>query len=258
MSKLRVVDTAVSPPRVGKRLLRRVLKSDPGQEYIVYVPSTGGQGAPLFVSVHGVSRNADQHARLLSAYCEMYGVVLAAPAFGEEQHPDFQRLGRAGRGKRADLALNSIIGEVGTLTGCAAEKFFLFGFSGGAQFAHRYLMAHPHRVERAVIASAGWYTMPDPRRRFPHGIRSTKKLSDLMFDAEDFLRVPVQVMVGALDEKQKGVRHSEKLDREQGTNRIERARSWTLAMKAAAEQHHLESMVEFSEIENCGHSFKKA
>ena len=29
----------------------------------------------------------------------------------------------------------------------------LFGFSGGAQFAHRYVMAYPHRVASAVFAS---------------------------------------------------------------------------------------------------------
>ena len=175
-----------------KRRQRRVLRADPGQEYLVYVPASAGDHAPLFVSVHGVSRNSDQHARLLSAYCEIYGAILIAPIFSVEQHPDFQRLGRIGRGKRADIALNMIVAEVAEMTGAPAEKLYRFGFSGGAQFAHRYLMANPHRVAGAVIASAGWYTLPDPTRRFPYGTRMSRKLPDVRFDAEEFLSVPTR------------------------------------------------------------------
>ncbi|MBW2422197.1 MAG: hypothetical protein JRH19_26940 [Deltaproteobacteria bacterium] len=222
------------------------------------MPSSAGPDAPLVVSVHGVSRNADEHARLLSAYCEMYGAILVAPLFETEQHPDFQRLGRTGRGKRSDIALNLIVAEAGAMTGAASERFYLFGFSGGAQFAHRYAMAHPHRLAAAVFASAGWYTLPDARRRFPHGIRPSKRLPGVRFDAEEFLCVPMTVLVGSDDKEQAGLRRSERLDRQQGVNRIERARNWVAAMKAAADAHHLESMVSYEEIDNCVHSFRRS
>jgi pimeloyl-ACP methyl ester carboxylesterase len=241
-----------------KRLVHRVLDSDPGQEYLVYVPSTGAHEAPVFVSVHGISRNADEHARLLSAYCEMYGVILVAPLFSAERHPDYQRLGRLGRGKRADIDLNSIVAEVSARTGAFGAKFHLFGFSGGAQFAHRYAMAHPHRIAGAVLASAGWYTLPNPTRRFPYGIRQSKKLPGVRFDAEEFLCVPMKVIVGSNDDGHAGLRRSPRLDRDQGATRVERARSWVAKMQEAAEAHHLESMVSYEEIENCDHSFKRS
>jgi poly(3-hydroxybutyrate) depolymerase len=253
-----ILEKSKNAPQRRKRLQRRVLLADPSQEYLVYVPSTGGDHAPLVVSVHGISRNADQHARLLSTYSEMYGAVLVAPIFSVEQHPDYQRLGRVGRGKRADLALNMIVAEVATMTGAAAEKFHLFGFSGGAQFVHRYVMANPHRVAGAVMAAAGWYTFPDATRRFPYGTRMTKKLPSVRFDAEEFLSVPMTVMVGADDDSQSGLRRSARLDREQGVTRVERARRWVEAMKASAAAHHLESMVSYEEIENCNHSFKRS
>lgn len=249
-------ETNLPPGR--RRLLRRVLRSDPGQEYLVYVPRSAVERGPVFVSIHGVSRNADQHARLLAAYCDMYGVVMVAPTFTAEQHPDYQRLGRRGRGARADIALNTILAESAAVTGATAERFYLFGFSGGAQFAHRYLMAHPHRVAAAVIAGAGWYTLPDPTRRFPHGTRMTRKLPEVRFDAEEFLSVPVTVMVGADDNGQTGLRRSERLDREQGVSRIERARNWVAAMQAAAALHNMESRVAYEEVENCDHSFRSA
>jgi poly(3-hydroxybutyrate) depolymerase len=241
-----------------KRLLRRVLRSDPSQEYLVYVPQTAVRHGPLFVSIHGVSRNADQHARLLAAYADIYGTVLVAPIFAPEPYADYQRLGRLGRGKRADIALNMVVADAAAMTGAAGEKFYLFGFSGGAQFAHRYLMANPHRVAAAVIAASGWYTFPDPTRRFPYGTRMSRKLPDVRFDAEEFLSVPVTVMVGAGDDAPTAVRRKDRLDREQGVNRVERARRWVAAMHAAAAMHHMESRVAYEEIENCDHSFRRS
>jgi len=244
-------------PRQG-RLLRRVLKTDPSQEYLLYVPSSIGHTPPLLVSVHGVSRNADEHAKLLSAYCEMFGVVLVVPHFSIEHHPDYQRLGRIGRGKRADLAINSIIAEASETTGASAAQFYLFGFSGGAQFAHRYVMAHPHRIASAVIASAGWYTLPDATTRFPYGCRPSKKLPGVHFDAEEFLQVPITVMVGANDDKAEGLRRTSRIDRTQGTNRVERARRFVAEMESAAAAHHMKSMVSYKEIEKCDHSFRRS
>jgi pimeloyl-ACP methyl ester carboxylesterase len=235
-----------------------VLETDPGQEYLVYEPSSGGKGAPVVVSVHGISRNADQHAQLLSAYCDLHGAVLVAPLFDLAQHPDYQRLGRQGRGKRADLALNLIISEVAAATGAAADRFNLFGFSGGAQFAHRYTMAHPHRVESAVFASAGWYTMPDSTRRFPRGTRQSPKMPGLRFDAEEFLSVPMTVLVGTNDVTQAGLRRSERLDAEQGVSRVERAKSFVAAIEACAASHYMEPQISYEELENCDHSFKRS
>lgn len=231
---------------------------DPGQEYLVYVPSTGGHNAPLLVSVHGVSRNAEEHARLLSVYCEMYGVVLVAPIFDVDQHPDYQRLGRVGRGKRADKALHLVVADAAGLTGAKSERFHLFGFSGGAQFAHRYAMAHPHRLVSAVFAAAGWYTMPDGTKKFPRGIRSSNKLPGVRFDAEEFLCLPMTVLVGADDDGRRGVRSNPRLDREQGVNRIERAQTWVGAMKACADAHQLDSMVSYVELPECDHSFRRS
>ena len=241
-----------------KRLLQRVLQADPAQTYLLYVPSSRGAEPPIIVSAHGVSRNADEHARLLSAYCEIYGAVLVVPQFSIEEYPDYQRLGRTGRGKRADIALNLIVAEAAAATGASGERFHLFGFSGGAQFAHRYTMAHPHRVASAVFASAGWYTLPDPTIRFPYGTRPTRRLPGLRFDAEEFLSVPMKVIVGAKDDESKGLRRSQRLDRDQGVSRIERARRWVAAMNAAAEAHQVESMVSYEELENCDHSFRRS
>jgi len=239
-----------------KQVLHRVRRSGASEEYFVYVPSSGGHGAPLFVTVHGISLNAHEHATLFSSYCETYGVVMVAPRFSAQQYRDYQRLGRVGLGDRADVALNSIIEEVVLLTGVSATKIHLFGYSGGAQFAHRYTMAHPHRVARLAIASAGWYTFPDDRRRFPYGIRPSRRLPRVSFDPVEFLRVPIAVFIGEHDDSDANPRRSERIDQQQGVTRVERARNWVAAMRATADAYQLDSLVSYQEVVGANHDFE--
>jgi pimeloyl-ACP methyl ester carboxylesterase len=235
-------------------VLRRARHDDPAHEYFVYVPTSAAVGAPLFVGVHGISRNAEELAHRFSEHCESSSVVLVAPYFSQGHSADYQRLGRTGRGPRADAALHSILEEIAWLTGAETTRFHLFGFSGGAQFAHRYTMAYPHRVTAAVVASAGWYTLPDPRRRFPYGIRATRDLPGVRFDLEEFLRVPITVMVGEQDTSTADLRSSRRAAR-QGQDRLDRARNWVGCMHAAARACRIEPCVSLEVIPGGSHSF---
>lgn len=242
-----------SPPR--GTVLRRAVASQPSQEYLLYVPASAVPGAPIFVTVHGLARNANEQARVFSSYCEQVGAVMIAPIFTRETHGDYQRLGRLGRGVRADHALDRCVEEAAALTGANGAQFYLFGFSGGAQFAHRYLMAHPHGVARAVCVSSGWYTFPDTRQRFPYGIRTHRRLPGVHFNPEQFLRVPVAVFVGGNDTTSASLRKTERVNDQQGVNRIERARRWVATMQAAAEAYGLEPVVSYREFAGVDHSF---
>ena len=247
--------TLVDLPR--GHLLLRSLQTDSAVQYYLYVPGRGGEGAPVFVTVHGLSRNAEEHATLFVPQAETRGVVLVAPLFDEREHDDFQRLGRADRGRRADLTLDTIVGEVASMTGASVEKIRLFGFSGGAQFAHRYTMAHPERVARAAVASAGWYTFPDPRTDYPYGTRQDGSLPGVVFDPAKFLRVPIAVFVGLADTTSSNLRQNAQVDGQQGRTRVARARSWTAAMRQASEALRLEPLVSLQEIPGIGHSFRQ-
>jgi len=253
-------ETTTSEPR-RSIVTRRVLASDPKQAYLVYVPEVRSSEPRLVVSIHGANRNADAHARLLSAYAETYGVVLLVPHFSAARYGDYQRLGRVGRGQRADLALHRIITEAAALIGIPAERFHLFGFSAGAQFVHRYAMAYPHRVASAIIANAGRFTLPDPKQRFPRGIRSTPKLPGVRFDPDAFLRVPMKVMVGAHDAGEEVVtlpRRRTETDRERGAIRAERARQWVAAMQEASRVQGVESAVTCEELPDRIRSFRSS
>lgn len=237
------------------QLLRRTLRTDSQLEYSVYIPSAGAIDAPVLVAVHGISRSWNGQAEAFVAGCESLGVTLVAPSFSGPVHADYQRLGREGRGQRADHFLQHCLQEVHSLTGADVSQVRLFGHSGGAQFAHRYLMAYPHRVTRAVVAGAGWYTFPDTGLKFPYGIRSSRRLPGVTFNPEAYLQVPVTVMVGANDTEPHQLRGSEQVNLQQGRTRVERARNWVAAMHAQATAHGVAPRVEHVELPNAGHSF---
>ena len=237
------------------RVIVRALRKHPSQEYLLHLPASNVANAPVLVTVHGISRNAIEQARAFSLLSRTRGAVLVAPVFTAAMHADYQRLGRTGRGMRADWLLQNILDEVAALTGADVSQHFLLGVSGGAQFAHRYAMAHPHRVQRAAIVAAGWYTFPDPAQRFPYGIRAVRTLPGVNFDPEQFLRVPMNVFVGRKDTGSANVRRTERVDAQQGTNRVERARRWVAAMREASRSFGLDARVTLTEVAGADHSF---
>ena len=251
----------MTPPRSGAAgwhlpqgiLHRRALRSDPTNEYLLYRPTGASIDSPLLVVVLGVSRHWQQQVAAFIPACERLGVTLLSPGMGGSVRAGYRSIGR--QENRADVFLHDCLREVSLLTGLDATRFRLFGHSSGAQFAHRYLMAHPHRVESAVIAGARWYTFPDTKRKFPFGIRSTKRLPDIAFNPEQYLRVRVTVLEGTRDTEEDVFRNSQEISAQQGKHRLERARRWVAAMKAQAQAHAMPSMIELNEIDGVDHHF---
>lgn len=238
------------------KVQRLRLQDDPAQEYFLYVPSRGGQGAPLFVTVHGISRNADVHTSLYAAFAEQYGVVMAGPLFPEERYGDYQLLGWEGKGERADHMFERLVAEVAQATGARADKLYLFGYSGGGQFVHRYTMAYPHRVAGLVVGAAGWYTFPDDSVPFPRGLQPTPSLPDLRWNLGEVVQIPTMVVVGENDTGREASLHkSEDVDQQQGLTRVERGRRWAEAMAQMAERHGVTGNYGFRLVPTAAHSF---
>jgi len=236
--------------------------SDSSLKAYLYVPKNLPKGRParLFIAVHGISRNAEEHARRFAAYAERHGLVLLAPFFSEDEYPRYQRLGgRRGNLKRADLALLTMLDELNAELNVDTSRFYLFGFSGGGQFAHRFAMAHPQRVISYVVAAAGWYTTPDPNMKFPRGIGPNRYFADLRFDLAAFLSIPATVIVGERDTKPgTSLNQAPRLMEEQGLHRLERGENWVFAMRETALAYGIDPHFDFVIAPRCGHSFRRA
>ncbi len=247
----------VNAPRPG-RVEERTLAGDPAQIYFLYVPSGVGEGAPLFVSMHGASRRAAEHATLLAPFAEQAGAVLVAPLFPRERFPDYHCLGREGRGERADYALERILDEVAEITAARHDALYLSGYSGGGQFVHRYTMAYPERVARVVAGAPGWWTFPEQDRDYPFGIRPPADLPSVSFDPARFVRVPCLVVVGEGDvQRDEQLNQEPEVDAQQGRHRVERAERWTTAMRAAATIAGYDNPYPLEILPGVGHSFSE-
>lgn len=248
-----------SPTKTGVmrgKVVRHHVTGEPDLQYGLFVADRLRPGTPVFIPVHGIRRGFLSQARRFAPFVHAVGGILVAPLFHKRRFPDYQRLGRMGRGDRADLALKRIIADAARRTGLPLTDWVMFGYSGGGQFVHRFAMANPCRVKRVAIVAAGWYTFPDSAQPYPRGIAKTSTIPDATFDPARFLRIPTLVMVGEKDVVQDvHLRTGKKITAQQGANRLERGRRWIRAMSETAHRFGLQTTFTFETLPGCGHSF---
>ncbi len=238
------------------RVLYKTLAKDYRQFYYLYLPRAKYSRTSLLVSIHGIKRMANEHIDAFAIFAERYGVALVVPVFPADRFSDYQRLGVSKKSLRADRTLHDILEEVSVLTAINTDQLFMFGYSGGGQFVHRYAMAYPERVNRIVVAAPGWYTFPDLSLKYPYGIASTRKISGRAFEPARFLTVPSCVVVGEKDiHRDSELRKGKNIDKQQGRNRLERGKSWIRVMSKYAETYHLDTEFDFKVLPASGHSF---
>ena len=94
-------------------------------------------------------------------------------------------------------AIEPLFDETRRRFGTAAERYTIYGHSAGAQFVHRFVMFMPEaRIEQAIAANAGWYTMPDPALAFPYGVEGAPVAPDTL---KAVLAKPLTVLLGTAD-----------------------------------------------------------
>lgn len=227
------------------------------RRFFFYRAGNENPGAPLVVSVHGIARNAAAHVYKLIDEAERYGLSIVAPLFEKEHYGQYQQLFDTRSGARADLALLDILSAAGRLSKANIDRVLMFGFSGGAQFTHRFVLANAERIASAVHVSAGWYTFPDRAKRFPYGLRPGRAPFEI--DIAAALTVPQHVIVGELDcERDSALRQTRRIDERQGTTRVTRAIGWVDAMGEAAENAGIGAAPTLQILPGVAHSFSEA
>jgi len=137
---------------LGKVTLMK-LKSNPEQTYYLYLPKdyTSSKQWPLFIGIHGINADGNQAIDLWKEFADPEGFILACPSFKN----GYQRLEYA-----TDYRMIDIIGELKKDFRIDGKKIFIEGFSGGAQFTHRFVFRHTECVQAASIIAAGSYDNP--------------------------------------------------------------------------------------------------
>lgn len=225
----------------------------------IAMPETLDPALPPLFAIHGILRDARGMLDEISTRIAEASRIIVAPVFDEANWRGYQRL--VGR-RRADLALLSLVKSI-KLSGLAnIRSFDLLGYSGGAQFAHRFALLYPHLINRLALCSAGWYTFPD-NAPYPYGLSVPKtKVSGFTTHTRKnlarFLRLPIDVYVGERDtEIDANTRTGAAIDRQQGRNRVERAANWVDALGRVAAAHGLQAKAKLTVLKGCGHDFRQ-
>jgi pimeloyl-ACP methyl ester carboxylesterase len=190
---------------------------------------------------------AREDASRWAAFAEQNHTLLLVPAFGGRSFPDYREM--AGRTIGPDEFLNRLIdGPVAGIIPHFDGRLNLHGHSAGAQFAARYLVAHPERLDQVILSAPSTYPMPDTAVAWPFGMAQGASAHR----PEGWLRaateVSVTVLVGSRDTEQRPPAPGQR-----GSSRLDRAKSWVAAMGKLARSHGRESTIRFVEAPGLGH-----
>lgn len=173
--------------------------------YMLYVPKRRESDParyPLVVMQHGTGRTATRYRDAMIEFAEQERVVILAPYFPagiidpNDLH-NFKFLEY--RGIRFDLILLGMVEEVARKLPIESEKFLLHGFSGGGQFAHRFLYAHPQRLLAVSIGAPGRMTLLDETTEWWLGTKNFAEIFGSPPDIEAIRKVKIQLVVGDQD-----------------------------------------------------------
>ncbi|MEO1140430.1 MAG: alpha/beta hydrolase [Pseudomonadota bacterium] len=221
-------------------------------------PSGPVRNRPL-VALHGISRDARALADHFAPEADAAGRVIIVPRFARKHWPVFQRITHRHRPDRALLALVADLRLRNVIT---SEAFDLFGFSGGAQLAHRFAMLHPEHVADLHLGAAGWYTLPDASMPYPMGLGPSTRGDDrwgrrMASGLAAYLDRRIVLYVGGLDDdpNDPALRRKPELDMAQGTTRLVRARRYAEAIRDLQLKNGVPATCALHELPGCSHDF---
>ena len=152
----------------------------PDVELFYKLPKEINPDTKVLFIIHGGSRDAEKYLSYWLDHAKDKNVILIAPHFTKENFPYYQTLGMATFSGRIindksnwlDNSIKNFFIFFKNKYSLKNDKYLMFGFSGGSQFIHRYLMyGNDKAIEKAAIGSAGWYTFISGEQ-FPYGIKN--------------------------------------------------------------------------------------
>ncbi|RYP46567.1 hypothetical protein DL768_007249 [Monosporascus sp. mg162] len=198
------------------------LRADPRISYALYVPEahydpdpspSEGKLLPLLVDVHGTTRVFSsvyapsplrKFAQEPAHPCAVLAPLFPAGIEGPHDINSYKVLRSSTQ--RSDLALLAMLEEVAhRWPGIDTRKIYMAGFSGGGQFALRFLYLYPERLAGVSVGAPGRVTALDDAQSWPRGVADVAQLFDGIEIRRDLIaQVPIQLVVGGEDTKTHG------------------------------------------------------
>lgn len=228
-----------------------------------YRPGTGAAGRPVIMVMHGVTRVAADYMDSWVGLAERSGFCLLVPEFGKADWPKSRRYNLGNlfaedgtalpRAASSFAVVEQVFDAAAPVLGSDAATFSLYGHSAGAQFVHRFVaLTGAPRVDRAVAANAGWYTLPDRSLAYPYGLGGVE-VEDEILRAGFATEMTILLGQSDNDPDSPDLRKTpEAMD--QGPHRLARGRHFIAAAAALAAERGLDCAWTSREVPHIGHS----
>jgi poly(3-hydroxybutyrate) depolymerase len=219
----------------------------PRREITVFThrPASFTPDSPVVLVIHGRGRNGADYRDWWVESSERHGALIVTPEFSERHypHPDAYNYGGMfspdrrlnPRAEWLWSVIDQVFEEARRRAASRAERYSLFGHSAGGQVVHRLAtFGWSQRIERAIAANSGAYTMPELQAEFPYGLGGTGSDEATL---RALLARPLMVLLGEADNDP----NHDQLPREpaamkQGPHRFARGHHYFEAGKRAAER----------------------
>lgn len=176
-------------------------------DFYIHIPAGAVEPLTAVMVLHGMGGAGQEFSELVRARCDAEHWVIIAPTFRYGDWRDPAVLTR--EATQHFPRINALLDRLPDLAELSVRpKTFMYGFSRGAQAAHRYAIAYPERVAGVAMMAAGSYTLPaadwsagdGPRPLpFPYGVSNLHELFGQPFNAAAFQQVPFWIGVGGRD-----------------------------------------------------------
>ncbi|MCG8443790.1 MAG: hypothetical protein MI723_18465 [Caulobacterales bacterium] len=156
----------------------------------------------ILVSVHGTLREQARYRDFFSEFAEYNHCIVLAPLFPCNVFGDGAMTGYKyilERDVRYDRVLIEMVDEARAFLNVRNPKFLLFGFSGGGQFAHRFALLQPERLQGVSIGAPGSVTNPVSGRPYWVGTADFEERFGRAFDPKRLEGLPIHLVIGADD-----------------------------------------------------------
>lgn len=200
--------------------------------YYLYLPKgfhpARKPASNLLVVIHGTFRDAADTRNHFVTFAEKTNSIVLAPQFptGIIDREDIHNYKFIKfHDIRFDEVVLDMIDEVKEAFDLDPRRIMLYGFSGGGQFAHRFMYLHPELLHSVVIGSPGRVTYLDPEEGWYSGIRDFEQQFGKPLNLEGLKKPKILLFVGGDDTESidmSGDESSSEAVEKFGSNRLER------------------------------------
>ena len=159
----------------------------PDVELLYKLPKEINKDTKVLFIIHGASRDVNRYIESWIDSAKNKNVILIAPSFSEESFPFFSTLELATSSgkmlKNSNKTLTNSISSFYTFFkskyNLSSDTYLIYGFSGGSQFVHRYMMFGEDNAAQQYYFVHSYQALP----KDPKTIASTVKFGSIELTA---------------------------------------------------------------------------